>query len=104
MRDDLYAPGFFDPVLRRLVTEARRRGAGVEVGAGFAPGAADGRTGLLLRELTPRLAAGGKLGGFSANGGVTTKLKLLAIEGWKPEDAPALFPELPLVAAPRRRM
>ncbi len=27
------------------------------------------------------LAAGGKLGGFSANGGVTTKLHLLSIEG-----------------------
>ena len=27
------------------------------------------------------LAAGGKVGGFSANGGVTTKLKMLAIEG-----------------------
>ena len=27
------------------------------------------------------LAAGGKLGGFSANGGVTTKLRLLSIEG-----------------------
>jgi methylated-DNA-[protein]-cysteine S-methyltransferase len=27
------------------------------------------------------LAAGGKLGGFSANGGVRTKLRLLAIEG-----------------------
>jgi hypothetical protein len=27
------------------------------------------------------VAADGKLGGFSANGGVTTKLRLLAIEG-----------------------
>jgi O-6-methylguanine DNA methyltransferase len=27
------------------------------------------------------VAAGGKMGGFSANGGVTTKLRLLAIEG-----------------------
>jgi O-6-methylguanine DNA methyltransferase len=27
------------------------------------------------------LAAGGRMGGFSANGGVATKLKLLAIEG-----------------------
>jgi methylated-DNA-[protein]-cysteine S-methyltransferase len=30
------------------------------------------------------LAAGGKSGGFSANGGVTTKLLLLAIEGARP--------------------
>jgi methylated-DNA-[protein]-cysteine S-methyltransferase len=27
------------------------------------------------------LAAGGKLGGFSANGGVATKLRMLSIEG-----------------------
>jgi methylated-DNA-[protein]-cysteine S-methyltransferase len=27
------------------------------------------------------VAAGGKLGGFSANGGITTKLRLLALEG-----------------------
>jgi O6-methylguanine-DNA--protein-cysteine methyltransferase len=34
------------------------------------------------------LAAGGKSGGFSANGGVTTKLRMLAIEGAVPA-APA---------------
>jgi methylated-DNA-[protein]-cysteine S-methyltransferase len=28
------------------------------------------------------LAAGGKAGGFSANGGVSTKLRMLAIEGY----------------------
>ena len=33
------------------------------------------------------VAAGGKLGGFSANGGITTKLRLLAIEG-APVNAP----------------
>jgi methylated-DNA-[protein]-cysteine S-methyltransferase len=32
------------------------------------------------------LAAGGKPGGFSANGGVTTKLKMLAIEGVPSQD------------------
>ncbi len=37
------------------------------------------------------VAAGGKLGGFSANGGVATKLRLLAIEGAQPN-----APELPL--------
>lgn len=61
VRDDLYAPGFFDPPLRRVVTAARRRGAAVEVGAGFAPGAADRTTGLLLRELAPLLHPGSKL-------------------------------------------
>jgi methylated-DNA-[protein]-cysteine S-methyltransferase len=37
------------------------------------------------------LAAGGKPGGFSANGGVTTKLKMLAIEGAKVNYTPSLF-------------
>jgi len=37
------------------------------------------------------LAAGGKLGGFSALGGVTTKLRLLDIEGAEPNGQPALF-------------
>jgi methylated-DNA-[protein]-cysteine S-methyltransferase len=37
------------------------------------------------------LAAGGKVGGFSANGGVTTKLRLLSIEGARTSDAPNLF-------------
>jgi methylated-DNA-[protein]-cysteine S-methyltransferase len=37
------------------------------------------------------LAAGGKLGGFSARGGVTTKLRLLNIEGAEPNGQPALF-------------
>ena len=37
------------------------------------------------------LAAGGKVGGFSANGGITTKLRLLSIEGAKTSSQPALF-------------
>ena len=37
------------------------------------------------------LAAGGKLGGFSANGGVTTKLRLLTIERARTSHAPILF-------------
>ncbi len=37
------------------------------------------------------VAAGGKAGGFSANGGVTTKLRLLAIEGAPGFDQPTLF-------------
>jgi methylated-DNA-[protein]-cysteine S-methyltransferase len=45
------------------------------------------------------LAAGGKPGGFSAPGGVATKLRLLTIEGAQPE-GPMLFDRLPL-AAPR---
>ena len=41
------------------------------------------------------LAAGGKMGGFSAPGGVVTKLKLLTIEGAQP-GGPTLFDDLPL--------
>jgi methylated-DNA-[protein]-cysteine S-methyltransferase len=41
------------------------------------------------------LAAGGKSGGFSAVGGVVTKLKLLSIEGAQPS-GPTLFDTLPL--------
>jgi len=37
------------------------------------------------------LAAGGKPGGFSANGGVETKLKMLAIEGAYVNHTPSLF-------------
>jgi methylated-DNA-[protein]-cysteine S-methyltransferase len=37
------------------------------------------------------LAAGGKVGGFSAPGGAATKLKLLAIENAKVSDEPTLF-------------
>jgi methylated-DNA-[protein]-cysteine S-methyltransferase len=46
------------------------------------------------------LAAGGKTGGFSASGGVVTKLRLLTIEGAE-LNGPTLFERLPLEA--RRR-
>ncbi len=50
------------------------------------------------------LAAGGKLGGFSAPGGVATKLRLLAIEGFQASDQPGLFGrDLPVSLAPRGR-
>jgi methylated-DNA-[protein]-cysteine S-methyltransferase len=48
------------------------------------------------------LAAGGKPGGFSAPGGVATKLRLLTIEGAQPED-PMLFDRLPLATGRLRR-
>jgi methylated-DNA-[protein]-cysteine S-methyltransferase len=47
------------------------------------------------------LAAGGKMGGFSAPGGVRTKLRLLSIEGAQYGE-PMLFDRLPW-AAPARR-
>ena len=48
------------------------------------------------------LAAGGKTGGFSAPGGVVSKLRLLTIEGTQPS-GPTLFDRLPLAAKRRRR-
>jgi len=42
------------------------------------------------------MAADGKTGGFSAPGGVNTKLRLLSIEGAQP-GGPTLFERLPLV-------
>ncbi len=47
------------------------------------------------------LGAGGKPGGFSAPGGVETKLKMLQIEGATVGEAPALFGDLPLAVKPR---
>jgi len=46
------------------------------------------------------LAASGKTGGFSAPGGVDTKLRLLTIEGAQP-GGPTLFDDLPLAVRPR---
>lgn len=46
------------------------------------------------------LAAGGKTGGFSAPGGVVSKLRLLTIEGAQP-NKPTLFDHLPLAAKRR---
>ncbi len=48
------------------------------------------------------LAAGGKMGGFSAPGGVRTKLRLLSIEGARYGE-PTLFERLPWIAAPLPR-
>ena len=43
-----------------------------------------------------------KTGGFSAPGGIVTKLQLLTIEGAEPS-GPTLFEHLPLQVAARRR-
>ncbi|MEM7685817.1 MAG: MGMT family protein [Pseudomonadota bacterium] len=48
------------------------------------------------------VGAGGKLVGFSADGGVETKLKMLAIEGAAIGEPPGLFDTLPLATKPRR--
>jgi methylated-DNA-[protein]-cysteine S-methyltransferase len=47
------------------------------------------------------LASGGKVGGFSAAGGVTTKLRLLGIEGVQIGERPTLFEDLPLSIRPK---
>jgi methylated-DNA-[protein]-cysteine S-methyltransferase len=47
------------------------------------------------------LGADGKAGGFSAPGGLDTKLKLLAIEKARVGDNPGLFDDLPLSVKPR---
>lgn len=47
------------------------------------------------------LAAGGKTGGFSADGGVETKLRMLTIEKARTSPLPGLFDALPLAARPR---
>jgi methylated-DNA-[protein]-cysteine S-methyltransferase len=48
------------------------------------------------------LAANGKTGGFSADGGVDTKMRMLTIEGAGKSTEPQLFDALPLAAKPRR--
>jgi methylated-DNA-[protein]-cysteine S-methyltransferase len=47
------------------------------------------------------VAAGGRVGGFSANGGATTKLRLLAIEG-QAKGAPEIFDGRSIAARPHR--
>jgi methylated-DNA-[protein]-cysteine S-methyltransferase len=49
------------------------------------------------------MAAGGKTGGFSAPGGVRTKLRLLSIERAQPRGSPTLFADLPLAVRPAKR-
>jgi methylated-DNA-[protein]-cysteine S-methyltransferase len=47
------------------------------------------------------LAAGGRTGGFSADGGVETKLRMLTIEKARTSAEPGLFGALPLATRPR---
>lgn len=49
------------------------------------------------------IGANDRLVGFSAYGGVQTKLKMLAIEGARIGEAPGLFDELPLAMKPGSR-
>ncbi|MFC5508813.1 MULTISPECIES: methylated-DNA--[protein]-cysteine S-methyltransferase [Hyphomicrobiales] len=79
---------------------ARRLG---EPGAARAVGVALGRNPVPIIVPCHRvLAAGGRTGGFSAEGGVETKLRLLTIERARTDAVPGLFDALPLAARPRR--
>lgn len=49
------------------------------------------------------MGANGRLTGFSANGGVETKLRMLIIEGARLGQAPGLFDELPLAVKRREQ-
>lgn len=49
------------------------------------------------------LAANGKAGGFSADGGVSAKMRMLTIEGAGSGDTPTLFDHLPLAVRPASR-
>jgi methylated-DNA-[protein]-cysteine S-methyltransferase len=49
------------------------------------------------------LAANGKMGGFSAPGGIATKLRMLNIEQARTGNMPTLFDSLPLGLPPERR-
>ncbi|MGA0602247.1 methylated-DNA--[protein]-cysteine S-methyltransferase [Caulobacter sp. KR2-114] len=46
------------------------------------------------------VAAGGRTGGFSAPGGVATKMRMLSIERARTDPEPGLFGDLPLAARP----
>jgi methylated-DNA-[protein]-cysteine S-methyltransferase len=77
---------------------AMRMGA---AGAARAVGQALGRNPFAIIVPCHRVvAAGGRIGGFSANGGTVTKLRLLSIEG---HGAPGLFDNFALAAMPRRQ-
>ena len=54
-RDDLHAPGFYDPDLREAVTRYRAQGGVVDIRPGFSPGAHDRPTGEALGALITRL-------------------------------------------------
>ena len=74
-----------------------------EPGAARAVGVALGRNPVPIIVPCHRvLAAGGRTGGFSADGGVDTKLRLLTIEKARTDSTPGLFEALPLAARPSR--
>lgn len=61
-RDDLHAPGFHDPELRRRVGAFRDRGGRVDISPGFPGGAGARPSGRLLTGLVERLPGGHRVG------------------------------------------
>jgi methylated-DNA-[protein]-cysteine S-methyltransferase len=86
----------YGEIARRLGDPALARGVGQALGRNPFP---------VIVPCHRVLGADGKVGGFSANGGVETKLKLLTIERARVGTAPTLFDDDPgfgLAAAPKR--
>ena len=78
----------YGEVAERLGDKSLARAVGVAMGQNPCP---------IVMPCHRVLAASGKSGGFSAPGGVATKLTLLTIEGAQP-GGPTLFGDLPLAA------
>jgi len=76
----------YGEIARRLGDPSRARAVGVALGANPIP---------ILIPCHRVLAANGRTGGFSAPGGVSTKLRLLEIEGAQANAIPTLFTEPP---------
>ena len=86
----------YGEIARRLGDLALSRGVGQALGRNPFP---------IIVPCHRVLGADGKVGGFSANGGVETKLKMLTIERARTGSAPTLFDDDPgfgLAAAPKR--
>lgn len=86
----------YGEIARRLGDLALARGVGQALGRNPFP---------VIVPCHRVLGADGKVGGFSANGGVETKLKLLTIERARVGGSPTLFDDDPgfgLAAAPKR--
>ncbi len=86
----------YGEIARRLGDLALARGVGQALGRNPFP---------VIVPCHRVLGADGKVGGFSANGGVETKLKMLTIERARTGSAPTLFDDDPgfgLAAAPKR--
>jgi methylated-DNA-[protein]-cysteine S-methyltransferase len=75
-------PAFHRDIAKRLGVPAEAREVGEALGKNPFP---------IIVPCHRVLAAGGKLGGFSAPGGVATKRRLLAIEGARATAGPDLF-------------